>query len=173
MDAERAAVQRDRIWSRPFRNRPQWQDAAAAICLNHCLFRDIPERSIRQIVTHMHPRHYRRGESIFEMGKAGAGAMLIIDGEVAIMADAVELTRLQRGDIFGEVALATDLPRTARAVAESDVELVFFLRSDLDEWIERKPREAARLLVNLSTMLAERLMERNLDMMDAADRREP
>ncbi|PIP01500.1 MAG: cyclic nucleotide-binding domain-containing protein [Zetaproteobacteria bacterium CG12_big_fil_rev_8_21_14_0_65_54_13] len=158
----------NRIWSRPFRKRPEWVEEATRLCLEHCLFEGIAERSIQHIVSHMHPRDYQRDEVIFEMAHAGASAMLILSGEVLIMADTVELTRLHQGDIFGEVALATALPRTAQAIAAEDCRLVFFLRSDLDEWIERRPREASRFLINLSTMLAERLMERNLEMMEAA-----
>ncbi|MDX8405004.1 MAG: cyclic nucleotide-binding domain-containing protein [Mariprofundus sp.] len=158
----------DQIWSRPFRKKTAWVDEATALCLDHCLFNDIPNRSVQQIVEHMHPRDYQRDEVIFEMGHAGASAMLILSGEVVIRADTVELTRLHHGDIFGEVALATTLPRTAQAMASADSQLVFFLRSDLDEWIERSPREASRFLINLSTMLAERLMQRNLEMMETA-----
>lgn len=154
------------IWSRPFRKPAGWEEEATRLCLNHALFEGIAERSVRHVVTHMHPRHYRQDEVIFDMGKSGAGAMLILSGEVLIMADQIELAKLKAGDLFGEVALATTLPRTARALALSDCELIFFLRADLDEWIDRKPREAARFLINLSTMLAERLMERNLEMAD-------
>jgi len=57
--------------------------------------------------------------------------------------------------------LAADLPRTADIVAIEDCELVFFLRSDLQEWLAIMPKEAARLLQNLSKMLAQRLMEKN------------
>ncbi|TLS69016.1 cyclic nucleotide-binding domain-containing protein [Mariprofundus erugo] len=158
----------NRIWSRPFRKKSEWVEEATALCLAHCLFDGIAERSVQHIVSHMHPRNYHRNEVIFDMGHAGASAMLILSGEVVIMADTVELTRLHQGDIFGEVALATTLPRTAQAIAKADSRLVFFLRSDLDEWIERTPREASRFLINLSTMLAERLMQRNLEVMDAA-----
>jgi len=166
MSAVHEKMRLNRVWSRLFRNKVEWEEEATRICLNHCLFEGIAERSIRHIVSHMHPRHYQRDEIIFDMAKAGAGAMLILSGEVSIMADSVELVSLHANDVFGEVALATALPRTARAVAKTGCHLVFFLRSDLDEWLERKPREASRLLINLSTMLAERLMERNLDMMD-------
>jgi len=38
---------------------------------------------------------------------------------------------------------------------------VFFLRSDLKEWLAIMPKEAARLLQNLSKMLAQRLMDKN------------
>jgi len=163
MSEKPTACETHRIWSRPFRKAAGWVENATHLCLNHALFEGIAERSVRHIVSHMHPRQYNRDEIIFDMGKSGAGAMLILSGEVIIMAEQIELARLRPGDLFGEVALATALPRTARAIATSDCDLVFFMRADLDEWIDRAPREAARFLINLSTILAERLMERNLE----------
>jgi len=157
----------DSIWSLPFRKKPEWVVEASRLCRDHYLFEGITERSVEHIVAHMHPRNYQPDEVIFDMAHAGASAMLILEGEVAIRADTVELTRLKTGDIFGEVALATDLPRTAQAIALRDCRLVFFLRSDLDEWIEHSPKEASRFLINLSTLLAERLMQRNLNTMEA------
>ncbi|MDQ6993284.1 MAG: cyclic nucleotide-binding domain-containing protein [Mariprofundus sp.] len=156
------------IWSRPFRKRAEWTEQATDLCLQHCLFEGIPERSVQHIVAHMHPRHYQHDECIFDMAQTGASAILLLSGEVRILADATELTRLHHGDIFGEVAMATSLPRTAQAIAVGECHLVFFLRADLDEWVERRPREASLFLINLATMLAERLMERNIDLMEAA-----
>jgi len=162
-------VKLDRFWSLPLRKKDAWVAETVPLCRSHCLFDGISDRSINHIVARMHPRQYQKGEMVFDMGQAGAGAMFILSGEVAILADSVELAHLHRGDLFGEVALATPLPRTAQAMALTDCSLVFFMRSDLEEWIDRAPKEAARFLVNLSTMLAERLMERNLELMEAAE----
>jgi len=161
-------VKLDRFWSLPLKKKDAWVEQTIPLCRSHCLFEGISERSIAYIVTRMHPRQYQKGEMVFDMGQAGAGAMFIMSGEVAIMVDAVELAHLHRGDLFGEVALATSLPRTAQAMALTDCGLVFFMRSDLDEWVDRSPKEAARFLGNLSTMLAERLLGRNLELMEAA-----
>ncbi len=165
-DADQSRL--NQFWSRPFRKKTAWAEEATRLCINHSLFEGIAARSVEHIVGHMHPRNYQQDEVIFDMAHVGVGAMLILAGDVRIMAENIELTRLHEGDIFGEVALATTLPRTARAIAAADCRLVFFLRSDLDEWIERKPDEACCFLLNLSTILAERLMERNLSMIESA-----
>jgi len=162
-------VKVNRFWSLPLKKKDAWVEETVPLCRDHCLFEGISERSVYHIVTRMHSRQYQKGEMVFDMGQSGAGAMFILSGEVAILADAVELAHLHRGDLFGEVALATSLPRTAQAMALTNCSLVFFMRSDLDEWIDRAPKEAARFLVNLSTMLAERLLGRNLELMEAAE----
>jgi len=118
-------------------------------------------KAIRWLVSRMHPRSYKKGERIFEMGNPGVGAVLLLSGEISIMADRVELAHLERGDLFGEVALVTDQPRTAEAVALTDCEVLFFLSENLKEWMESRPKQASRLLINLSEMLAQRLLEAN------------
>jgi len=149
------------IWLRLFRPKVEWVEDACALCEKNPLFDKVPRKSIRWLVTRMHPRSYSEGEPIVGMGNAGAGAVLILSGEASVRINGIELERMHRGDLFGEVALAADLPRTAEVVAVQDSELVFFLRSDLQEWLAIMPKEAARLLQNLSKMLAQRLMEKN------------
>lgn len=151
----------EKFWLRKFQPKVEWVEDACALCEKNPLFEKVPLKSIRWLVTRMHPRQYSAEELIFGMGNSGAGAVLILSGEVSIRVDDVELGRMQRGDLFGEVALAVDLPRTAEVVAIEDCELVFFLRSDLQEWLAIMPKEASRLLQNLAKMLAERLMEKN------------
>lgn len=149
------------IWMRLFRPKVEWVEDTCALCEKNQLFDKVNRKSIRWLVTRMHPRTYGAGESIVDMGNAGAGAVLILSGEVSVRINGTEIERMHRGDLFGEVALAADLPRTAEVVATQDSELVFFLRSDLQEWLAIMPKEAARLLQNLCKLLAKRLMEKN------------
>jgi len=151
----------DAFWLRLFRPKIDWVEDTCTLCEKNPLFEKVPKKSIRWLVSRMHVRTYKANEAIFAMGNAGAGAVILLSGEVAVRVNGVELDRMQRGDLFGEVALAADLPRTAEVIAVEDCELVFFLRSDLKEWLEIMPKEAGRLLQNLAKMLAQRLMDKN------------
>ncbi len=69
------------------------------------------------------------GEYIFRKGDPGDEAYLLASGEVEILGvypDGRErvLSKLVRGDIFGEMALINHKPRVAAARAKGDVELV-------------------------------------------------
>lgn len=69
------------------------------------------------------------GEYIFRKGDPGDEAYLVASGEVEILGvypDGRErtLSKLVRGDIFGEMALINHKPRVAAARAKGDVELV-------------------------------------------------
>jgi CRP-like cAMP-binding protein len=150
------------VWLRLFRPRVDWVEDACGLCEKNPLFEQIPHRSVRRLVSRMHRRSYKAGETIVGMGNAGAGAVLVLSGEAEVSVGDVELERMRRGDLFGEVALVADLPRTAEVTAVEDCELLFFLRSDLQEWLAIMPKEAARLLQNLATMLGQKLMAKNI-----------
>jgi len=149
------------LWHNLFRDDKDWIKNGAELCKDNPLFAGISANAIRWMVSRMHLRSYEKGERVFNMGNPGVGAVLLLSGEISIMADQVELAHLHHGDLFGEVALVTGQPRTAEAVALTDCDALFFLRSDLKEWMEHRPKQAARLLINLAEMLAQRLLETN------------
>jgi len=150
------------IWLRLSRPSVDWIEDACSLCEQNPLFDQVSRKSIRRLVSRMHRRSYQEGETVVSMGNAGAGAVLILAGEVSVSVNGVELERMHRGELFGEVALVADLPRTAEVTATEDCDLLFFLRSDLQEWLAIMPKQAARLLQNLATLLGQRLMEKNV-----------
>ena len=123
------------------------------------LFEGIPTRHIRFLCGKMHVRNFVDGEIIFQQGNQGAGALLVLEGSVRIMANQNELALLEAGDFFGETALAGPEQRTADAFAAANTRIVYFLKQDLEEWIEYDPRAGARFLMNLSATLARRLLQ--------------
>ena len=109
----------------------------------------------------MHVRKYLADEIIFQQGDGGAGAILVLEGSVRVMANKTQLAQLETGDFFGEIALAEPERRTADAFSIHNSSLVYFLRQDLEEWIEYEPRLGAKFLMNLSSTLAKRLLQAN------------
>ncbi|MCK5336145.1 MAG: cyclic nucleotide-binding domain-containing protein [Gammaproteobacteria bacterium] len=149
------------LWKNIFR---QKDDAITAVCRLWSatpLFSHIPDSYLHRLVKNMHPRFYKKGDTIFTTGDIGAGAVLIKSGEINIKAGEKVLALLQPGDFFGEVALVVDEPRTADAIASTDCELIFFLRPDLEEWVHNTPRQGAQLMANISRIIAGRLRHAN------------
>ena len=151
----------DTFWSNLFRQRDSELQVIAQLWRQTPLFEGIPERHVEALCASMHPRDFKPDEAIFRQGDQGAGAILVLEGEVRVSADKTELARLGDGDFFGEIALASSERRTADATAISTSRLVYFLKQDLEEWIEHEPRLGARFLMNLSATLAQRLYEAN------------
>jgi CRP/FNR family cyclic AMP-dependent transcriptional regulator len=69
-------------------------------------------------------RSARAGEVIFKEGDAAEQLFVIKSGEVTIRSGNRTLAELSTNHIFGEMALIDDAPRSATAVARTDVELV-------------------------------------------------
>lgn len=149
------------MWVNLFRKRPPWKQTAIRLLQETPIFEGIPRRVIAQLVDSMHRRVYRDQEAVFKRGDQGLGMYLILSGQVSVSVERNELARLLPGDFFGEVALFGEQPRTADAIACGDTELIGFFRPDLQEWVERSPKQGSRVLAQLGRVLAERLRASN------------
>ena len=149
------------FWGNLFRRRDPWSKQVAQLWAETPLFKYIPKREIALLSRNMHARKYQPGEYIFHTGDQGAGAALLLSGEVEIRAGEVVLATLKEGDFFGEISLVLDERRTADAIAVKDTELVFFLRPELERWMHKAPQHVARLSTNLAHILAKRLLHAN------------
>jgi len=150
------------LWYNFFRPAGDQVTEVTQLWMNTPLFEGISYSKCRELVKNMHPRQYQKNETIFTSGDIGTSVILIHHGSVDISAGDKLLAELQSGDFFGEVALIIDEPRTADAIAAEESELIFFLRSDLEEWIQRSPRDGAQFMLNLSRVLAARLRHTNI-----------
>lgn len=100
------------------------------------------------------------GQRLFREGAEGRHMYVVIDGELVASLERdgrrVELSRMRRGDVVGEIALFGK----ARSADVEVVERARLLRLDeqsLARLAERRPRIAARVYRNLTGIVAERL----------------
>jgi CRP-like cAMP-binding protein len=149
------------FWSNIFKSGDSELQTITSLWQQTPLFEGIPQRQTEFLCAKMHLREFKNEEVIFNLGDQGAGAILVLEGSVKVMASTTELALLEKGDFFGEIALAATDKRTADAIAASPTRLVFFLKQDLEEWIEYEPRLGGRFLMNLSAALAQRLYKAN------------
>ena len=102
---------------------------------------------------------YSAGERIFSQGELGTEMFIIQEGTVEIIkhigAESHVLSRLEKGDFFGEMALLEALPRTADAVATSEVRVVAINGSRFDEMLRKNPEVAVRIIRKYSKRLRE------------------
>ncbi len=73
----------------------------------------------------------------------------------------VEVTRLGRGAIFGEMSFGVDEPTSATVVATTEVKAVFIEGTKVRERLEADPSFAARFYHSLAIVLSGRLREAN------------
>ncbi len=70
------------------------------------LFKNIPAKQITALASNMHIRKYQAGEIVFREGDQGAGAILVLDGQVKIKANDTLLADLHQGDFFSAKLLS-------------------------------------------------------------------
>jgi signal transduction histidine kinase len=105
-------------------------------------------------------RGFESGQQIFKQGDAGDGVYLVKDGLVEISGTLADNARhvfseAAPGDIFGEMAVLEDKPRSASAIARTKTSVYFFAREDMLKLVERSPTLALLFLREISNRLRE------------------
>lgn len=103
-------------------------------------------------------RTFRTGDTIFFAGDPGDGFYLVESGCVQISAVVANnepriLAVIGPRELFGEMAVIDDAPRSATARAEIDTTTSFLSRDQLPELLERHPRLALNLFREVSSRL--------------------
>jgi N-acyl-L-homoserine lactone synthetase len=100
------------------------------------------------------------GERIVREGERDPTVFVLLKGlaEVA-RGDGRAVATLGAGDIFGEISFLTQTPRMASVVARSPCELLTLSADFLRQFLDEHPAIAARVLFNLSRILAGRLAQ--------------
>ncbi len=111
---------------------------------------------------------YNPGDTIFSQGDLGTEMYIIQEGEVHIVKHIGDeshlLSKLEKGDFFGEMAVLENVARSADAVAATEVRVVQINGSRFDEMLRKNPEVAVRIIRKYSQRLREAnaLLERLL-----------
>jgi len=124
------------------------------------VFASLDERSLEHLVQNAKLSHFEKGAHIIKRGEYGASMYAIAKGEVQIPIYDRKgrhkfFAQLGPKQIFGEMALLIDAPRSADVYAVSDCTLLEINKSALDEVMKSHP-EVARILTNI---LGKRLLD--------------
>jgi CRP-like cAMP-binding protein len=102
---------------------------------------------------------FSAGERIFSQGELGTEMFIIQEGQVEIVkhigAESHLLSRLEKGDFFGEMAVLEAMPRTADAIAATEVRVVAINGTRFDEMLRKNPEVAVRIIRKYSKRLRE------------------
>jgi CRP/FNR family cyclic AMP-dependent transcriptional regulator len=97
------------------------------------------------------------GETLFQAGEPGDSLFVVRSGSIELfikdtVGQKIVLTIAEEGDLFGELSLLDSGPRTATAVALTDVELLVLDRDDLLLLFQKRPDAALNMLAAMSAM---------------------
>ncbi len=111
-------------------------------------------------------RFVPEGTMVMKQGDRGNCAYLIQSGSVLVYTEHkgkhVELATLELGEIFGEMALIFDEPRTASVKAKEDSNLIILTRDTLKQKMDRTDPTIKAIM----TMLTRRIVSANNSLMN-------
>jgi CRP/FNR family cyclic AMP-dependent transcriptional regulator len=144
------------------------------ILASHFLLRHLRPEELSRLAASATLVHHRPNATIFQKGDPGAGMMAVVSGRVKICTyspDGKELMLniIDRGGLFGEIALLDGQPRSADAVALEETELLVLDRNRLTPFLTANPEIATRLIA----VLCQRLRQTSEALEDALLRDAP
>ncbi|NIN21293.1 MAG: cyclic nucleotide-binding domain-containing protein [Candidatus Aminicenantes bacterium] len=128
------------------------------------IFSDLDEQALTELGHLFKERIYDQKEVIFEEGSIGNSMMVIASGEVRISQipdpkTEEALVILKKGDVFGEMGLLDDLPRSATPIAHTNVITLEISRDDFLNYVLKNCENGVKILLKLSRTLSLRLRE--------------
>jgi CRP/FNR family transcriptional regulator len=126
------------------------------------LFKELDKKQRGVIARTVFERKFDAGDAIVREGEMGVGVFMIRKGKVAVTKeqdgrDDEQLATLGPGEVFGEIALLIDMPRTATVRALEPTEVL-----GLTAWNFRAElQKSAELSYQLLRILARRLADAN------------
>ena len=159
------------LWENIFKKEEKSQKISNLLHQNK-IFSTLTKKEIRIVEELVHERHYRAGETVFRQSEIGIGMYIIVKGAVDISVVEMEdvtanpndkfseilITKLKKGDFFGELSLVEDHgKRTAHATASEDCVLIGFFKPDLNVILQSHPAIGAKITMSLAEVVGKRL----------------
>jgi CRP/FNR family transcriptional regulator, cyclic AMP receptor protein len=144
------------------------------ILAGHFLLRHLRAEELSRLAASATLSRHRANATIFQKGDPGNSMMAVVTGRVKICtysADGRELVLniIDRGSLFGEIAVLDGQPRSGDAVAIEDTELLVLERARLMPFLTANPEIPTRLIA----VLCQRLRQTSEALEDALLRDAP
>lgn len=143
------------------------EELAARMLVTPTALDDLTLADAMKVVGYMRPKVIRAGTVFIQEGEAKRNdyMMLVLEGDIAVENElpghneTMVVNVIGPGHVIGEMGLLDGAPRSATCTATTDVVVAVLSRTALMRLLKDEPRVAARLLLALSTRMAQRLRE--------------
>ena len=154
------------LWSNFFK-RTSLDENTLSLLKNTPIFASLSRRELDSINRIIYRRQYDSGDTVFLQGDPGLGMYIIQLGSVAIThrPSGRILADLEQGDFFGEIALLNETPRSASALAKTACTLLCVSQPDLMGLLRRNPKLGVKVLISLSQITGQRLLNTSDDLL--------
>ena len=119
------------------------------------LFEGLSRTELVQLARVTEDLEVEPGKVLCREGEIGHEFFVIVDGKVQVTQRGRRVATRSSGDFVGEVALLTELPRTATVTAETPVRFFVLTRKDFRHLLDENPNVERKVLRALARRLAE------------------
>ena len=113
----------------------------------------------------------KTGDVIIRPGDVGDEMFVILEGVAEAWGGdddhPISMALMGTGEVFGEIAFVSKVPRTAKVVANTDMKLLILTQSFFNRAMKKMPDIVAKVLLNLSVILCDRLRGRTESWVEA------
>ena len=123
------------------------------------LFSTLDKKELQVLAKSSQERTYNSGSTIFLQGDIGVGLYVVKSGKIRLTQSnnpdraEIDLGTAGPGEVMGEMALLDDLPRSATATAEGDVDVLVLPVWEFRSVLRQHPDITLKLLASLSRRL--------------------
>lgn len=123
------------------------------------LFSTLDKKELQVLAKSSQERTYNSGSTIFLQGDIGVGLYVVKSGKIRLTQSnnpdraEIDLGTAGPGEVMGEMALLDDLPRSATAMAEGDVDVLVLPVWEFRSVLRQHPDITLKLLASLSRRL--------------------
>ncbi len=131
-------------------------------------FNGLDDKLIAQVADAAIMRRYGKDETIVHQGQTGLGMYIVVRGSVRVVHQqgnvSKEVARLGPEQVFAEMSILDDKPRSANVITAEDTECLLLTRDSFVKLMKKNPEIPMRV----ARVLADRLRDANEKLASAA-----
>lgn len=102
-------------------------------------FQKAPAELLKDLSSKLNPKVIDKGEVVFDEGNSGKEMFLVSSGSVGIYRKQTKIAEITSGSCFGEMALLSNHPRSARVIALERTQLLCLNKGDFTAVLNKWP----------------------------------
>ena len=130
------------------------KDAKVELISRVPLFARCSKKELRMIANLADQIEWPEGKTLIQEGRLGSEFFILIEGTASVSKGGRKLRDLAAGDWVGEIALISDVPRTATVVATSAIRALVMTRGSFSQLMTDSPSIAAKVMASLGERVA-------------------
>jgi CRP/FNR family cyclic AMP-dependent transcriptional regulator len=131
------------------------QDTKVRALKNAPLFDGLSRSELVKLARHSEDLEVEPGKVLCREGAIGHEFFVIVNGKVKVTRNGRRIATLSGGDFLGEIALITEMPRTATVTAETLLRFFVLTRREFQQVLDEHPSVERKVLRALARRLAQ------------------